>query len=749
MHKITFNYLSNHLFYFILFFNFYFSFAQDKSIEITQQFSLETEAKSEITKIDYKNTSPFVMLSGYTTNINFNNTVYYRIQVNKAWSEWVAFKKPHSGEDIDRFVLGEVFIEKAFENIQFKTERPTDSKFTFRLFFPEYTKNTNLAKTRNKTLKQAAGGCAQPAYQGRSDWCPNGDCPKSSSPSTINPTHIVVHHSAGQTNSADYAAVVRGYWDYHVNSRGWADIGYNWLVDPNGVLYEGRGDRIRGAHSPCMNAIATGICYIGDYEANEPATAGINAIKDFIAWDATDKNIDVTSSSFVTALNGNIENISGHKDGFDQYPAQGCTSTLCPGAHLHNKLQSIRTDVSNYSCYVSSANAPDTPLSFSVIRKSTSSVEIKIKPVATATKYGIYKSIDNSSFQKVLESASTTNTVDNLTQGEVYYFKIEAINNDGVSDKSGVLAAMPSEFDTEFLIVDGITRSDFDAIIQYDYPMTQLGRTFSSATSDAVEDGTIDINNYTFVIWMLLEESSNQDTFNKNEQTKVKSFIDNGGVFIVSGSEIGWDLVEKGDSTDKSFYGNYLKAEYIADAPDNLKETYYTTKGTDNKKYNFDNGSHGIINIDWPDEIKATNGSSTSFTYNNFNGTGVAGISYQSSNGGVEYLAFPIEAVYNDTERKDLLNYLFSKYSNLLAVDNSFISKNIELYPNPTSGLIQISNPNSVHIYSVDVYNIYGQKLQSNYQNNSVDISNLSNGIYMIRIEDDNGKQGTFKVIKN
>ena len=747
MHKITFYNLPNRLLYFILFFNLYFSFAQDKSIEITQQFSVKTYAKSEIAKIDYKNTSPFVMLSGYTTNLNFNNTVYYRIQVNKTWSDWIAFKKPHSGDDYDRFVLGEVFIEKAFDNIQFKTDRPTDSQFTFRLFLPDFTKNIKLGKTEKTSMKQAAvGGCAQPAYQGRSDWCPSGNCPKSSSPSAINPTHIVVHHSAGQTNSSDYAAVVRGYWDYHVNTRGWNDIGYNWLVDPNGVIYEGRGDRVRGAHSPCMNAISTGICYIGDYEENEPATAGLNAIKDFIAWDATDKNIDVTSNSYVGVLNGNIENISGHKDGFDQYPDKGCTSTLCPGANLHNKLQSIRNDVANYSCYISSANAPDTPLSFSVIRKSTTGVEIKIKSVATATKYGVYKSIDNTTYQKIEESSSTTITINNLVQGQVTYFKVEAINNDGVSDKSTPLAVIPSQYSSDILIVDGVERRLFDAITQYDYPLSQMDRTFSSATNDAVQDGTVNLNDFKFIIWMLLDESTADDTFNKTEQTKVKAFIDNNGVFIVSGNEIGWDLVEKGDATDKSFYENYLKAEYIADnpSPNNFK-----VKDNNSTSYNLDTSSD-ILNNTYPDLIKTKNGSAKTFIYDGVSSSsGLAGVSYQNGTGGVEYLGFAIEGIKDNNQRKDLMDYILLKYSSLLAVNDNFIKKNIIIYPNPTSGLIKISNPNFVNIYSVDVFDIYGKHLISNYQNNSIDISNLTNGIYMVRIEDDNGKQGTFKVIKN
>jgi len=245
---------------------------------------------------------------------------------------------------------------------------------------------------------------------------------------------------------------------------------------------------------------------------------------------------------------------------------------------------------------------------------------------------------------------------------------------------------------------------------------------------------------------MLLDESTADDTFNKTEQTKIKSFIDNNGVFIVSGNEIGWDLVEKGDATDKSFYENYLKAEYIADNP---SPNNYKVKDNNNNSYNLDSGTD-ILNNTYPDLIKTKNGSTISFTYDGVSSnTGVAGVSYPNGTGGVEYLGFAIEGVKDNNQRKNLIDYILQKYSGLLAVDNSFISKNIELYPNPTSGLIQISNPNSIHIYSVDVYNIYGQKLQSNYQNNSVDISNLSNGIYMVRIEDDNGKQGTFKVIKN
>ncbi len=718
-------------------------FAQDKSIAIHQSFSTLNSNKSGSHKINYKNTSPFVMLSGYTKDLSRINTVSYRIKTHGKWENWVEFKEPHEGEDYDRFVFDAVFIEKAFEDIQFKSKTPTDSQFVFRLFFPEHTSKLKLKQAATKKM---AAGCDQPAFEGRSDWCPSGNCPKQTNPSMIDPDHIVVHHSAANTQSSDYAAVVRSYWDYHVNTHGWADIGYNWLVDPNGVVYEGRGDRVRGAHSPCMNAISTGICFIGNYEGStQPSDKGMKALKDLIAWDATDKGIDVKASSYVSALGGNMENISGHRDGYDEYPEAGCTSTACPGVNLHNKLQTIRNDVASYTCYIASTNAPKKPSSYAIIRNGKNSVIIKISPIENATKYIIYKSTDHITYLKVTESANTSITIDNLEENKVVYFKIEAANEDGASDQSSALAAIPSAEPSQFLIVDGIERRSFEAIKQYDVPMTQSGKTFSSATNDAVINGLVDLNDYTFVIWMLLDESTKDQTFSKSEQEKVKNYIDNDGVFIVSGNEIGWDLVEKGDATDKSFYENYLKAQYIADNP---SPNNYKVKDNDNLIYNLDQSTN-ILNNLYPDLIKTKNGSVKTFVYDGVSSsTGIAGVSYKTTNGGVEYLAFAIEGITNDSQRTKLLQYLFNRYSSQLSTDDSYIKQNISLYPNPTEGLIKISNPNSLKIGELKIYNIYGQQINCVKNKDNIDLSNFSPGIYLVHIEDEHGKQGSFKILK-
>ncbi len=395
-----------------------------------------------------------------------------------------------------------------------------------------------------------------------------------------------------------------------------------------------------------------------------------------------------------------------------------------------------------------SAILPSAPKSLAAVQKNATTITLKFLQGNDATSYEVLQSTDNITYTVVKEATSTNIDVAGLTQGEVYYFKVRSKNSAGVSVESEMVSAMASLYQSEVLIVDGLTRRDFDAFTQYNYPLTELGITFSGASAEAVIDGVVDLKDYDFVIWMLLDESSNQDTFNKTEQAKIKDYIDNQGVFIASGSEIGWDLVAKGDAIDQAFFKDYLKAEYINDAPGGTKDTYYAVKNTQNKIFHFDDGSHGILNISWPDEIAATGGSATSFTYNGYSGSGVAGVSYQNGTGGVEYLAFPIEAVYNDTERKDLLDYIFSKYSGLLRIDDHFIKSNLVLYPNPASSIVKIHNPNDIQITKVEVFNLYGQKLISKKEVESIDLSNLSKGVYFIRVHDLEGNMGAFKLIK-
>jgi flagellar hook assembly protein FlgD len=161
----------------------------------------------------------------------------------------------------------------------------------------------------------------------------------------------VVHHTAG-TNSytaSQSAAVVRGIQRYHVLANGWNDIGYNFLVDKYGQVFEGRGGGIGknvvGAHAEGFNTGSTGVSVLGTYSSSKISSAGRAALVKLLAWRLDVAHVDATSSLKWTS-GGNPEYpagtvvslraIAGHRD-------TGPTS--CPGAALYGQLPGIRRSV--------------------------------------------------------------------------------------------------------------------------------------------------------------------------------------------------------------------------------------------------------------------------------------------------------------------------------------------------------------------------------------------------------------------
>ena len=101
------------------------------------------------------------------------------------------------------------------------------------------------------------------------------------------------------------------------------------------------------------------------------------------------------------------------------------------------------------------------------------------------------------------------------------------------------------------------------------------------------------------------EESFRLD---ENEKKIIEGYILNGGRLFISGSEIGYDLVEKGSLSDLKFYEDYFKAQYISDAAGGTSGVY-SVEGVPNSlfdgySFSFDNGENGNYNVDWPDGIK-------------------------------------------------------------------------------------------------------------------------------------------------
>ncbi|MGV3540890.1 MAG: N-acetylmuramoyl-L-alanine amidase [Rufibacter sp.] len=165
--------------------------------------------------------------------------------------------------------------------------------------------------------------------------------------------HVAVHHAAGSNTATDHYKVVRDIYLYHRNSNGWSDIGYNYLIAPDGTIFQGRDnptgsfdhDYVLGAHLCSNNSNAMGICMLGDYTSTLPTPKAMESLYKVIKWKVKKDNIDIFGSTshtigpstyMITAM---MPNVLGHRD--------GCKSgyTACPGNMLYTKMSEIRNQV--------------------------------------------------------------------------------------------------------------------------------------------------------------------------------------------------------------------------------------------------------------------------------------------------------------------------------------------------------------------------------------------------------------------
>ena len=196
----------------------------------------------------------------------------------------------------------------------------------------------------NNTL-ELRGVCALPPSVSRAvwgaQWSLANDKIYKGSPSYSAVTHLIVHHSASNNTSSNWAAVVASYFDTHVNTNGWSDIGYNYLIAPDGSLFVGRGggNNVVGAHMCGYNNNTMGVCLIGNFTTVEPTPQALDKLQQLLAWKASESGIQPTSFSTIKSYKGTMENISGHRD--------GCAPnyTECPGDLLYPKLPAIRQNV--------------------------------------------------------------------------------------------------------------------------------------------------------------------------------------------------------------------------------------------------------------------------------------------------------------------------------------------------------------------------------------------------------------------
>ncbi|MBL8214178.1 MAG: N-acetylmuramoyl-L-alanine amidase [Bryobacterales bacterium] len=184
------------------------------------------------------------------------------------------------------------------------------------------------------------------AVVSRQDWgCTPASCPAAAPPSYTNVTHLAVHHSAGANEASDWAAVVRSIWILHVRGNGWNDIGYNYLIDPDGVLYEGRagGDGVLGAHFSGVNTGTMGVCLLGTFSNQAVTPKALATLQALLTAKARRWGLDAGGRSPHAASGLELNVISGHRDA--GLSPRATSTTECPGNGLYAVLPQLRRQV--------------------------------------------------------------------------------------------------------------------------------------------------------------------------------------------------------------------------------------------------------------------------------------------------------------------------------------------------------------------------------------------------------------------
>ncbi|MEE6289213.1 N-acetylmuramoyl-L-alanine amidase [Georgenia sp. MJ173] len=208
------------------------------------------------------------------------------------------------------------------------------------------------ARPSAATTRTARPAAARPGVVSRPGWGANESL-MTWEPENYALRAAVVHHTAG-TNSytaAQSPGIVRGIYHYHAVSRGWGDIGYNFLVDKYGQVFEGRsgslasppGQMPEGAHARSFNYGTLGISVLGDYSTLRAPQRVLDTMAGVIAWQFADAGLDAADTSGFTSpgtaarpAGQALRRIFAHRD---------VGATTCPGDNIYARIPALIRDV--------------------------------------------------------------------------------------------------------------------------------------------------------------------------------------------------------------------------------------------------------------------------------------------------------------------------------------------------------------------------------------------------------------------
>ena len=284
---------------------------------------------------------------------HFHLEIRSRLQ-GEEWPEWVLTNGYLNPEDSPSGLYWAMLYVtpagNAHDEFEVRISSPAGSAISFfRITAADARSEITTARLKEFHLETTEP--EMPEIISREGWwgnLPPGEMEAGYTPQQIDITHAAVHHTVTSNSPPDPAQVVRQIWDWHVNDNGWLDIGYNFLIDHTGKIYQGRynpwleSTDVRGAHAGQSNSQSVGIALLGQFEPSanpqvgEPESVALDALVKMISWRFTQRNIDPLAEAAIPVNPSGtriLPTILGHRD---------VSATACPGANLYTLLPEIR-----------------------------------------------------------------------------------------------------------------------------------------------------------------------------------------------------------------------------------------------------------------------------------------------------------------------------------------------------------------------------------------------------------------------
>jgi len=296
-----------------------------------------------LSSVDLPVTDGFSMAAlAWDSTVGAEVTLYLRTHATDGWGSWYTMSTTDSIQAADGALSTDAIWVGPSDGLEVQAIGPDGSSITGlrAVIIDPGSQSQRTFAGVTATAATLTNYLNAPPMVSRAGWgaAAQTQCDTPMDPTTL---AVVIHHTAGSNvyTAAEAPGIVRGIQAYHM-SLGWCDIGYNFLVDQYGTIYEGRAGGIdlpvHGAHAAEWNDDTVGVSFMMNSETAQPTAAALSSAEQLIAWKLASNYRDPLGT--VTIAGKTLPTIFAHRD---------VIATACPGANIYARMDEIRQAVAN------------------------------------------------------------------------------------------------------------------------------------------------------------------------------------------------------------------------------------------------------------------------------------------------------------------------------------------------------------------------------------------------------------------